>query len=124
MLFRSKDIKKRRIPKEINQQIGERCRYAREAAGYTQERLAEQIGVSTQFLSDAERGITGMSVTTIIKLCNVLSISADYLLLGRDDSSDAPALSFYSRIQRLSERERDLIEEVTNLMIQSFHLSR
>lgn len=119
-----KDAKRRRIPKEINQQIGERCRYAREAAGYTQERLAEQIGVSTQFLSDAERGITGMSVTTIIKLCNVLSVSTDYLLLGRDNSDDAPALSFYSRIQRLSAQERYLVEEVTNLMIQSFHLSR
>lgn len=119
-----KDIKKRRVPKEINQQIGERCRHAREAAGYTQERLAEQIGVSTQFLSDAERGITGMSVTTIIKLCNVLSVSADFLLLGRDSSDDAPTLSFYSRIQRLSEQERHLVEEMTNLMIQSFHLPR
>lgn len=120
-----KNVKKRRIPKEINLQIGERCRHAREAAGYTQERLAEQIGVSTQFLSDAERGITGMSVSTIIRLCNVLSVSADFLLLGRDCSDGAKsALSFYSRIQRLSLREKELIEEVTNLMIQSFHLSR
>lgn len=119
------DIKKRRKPKEINVQIGERCRSAREAAGYTQERLAEQIGVSTQFLSDAERGITGMSVTTVIKLCNVLSVSADFLLLGRDGlDGTEPALSFYSRIQRLSAREKELIGEVTNLMIQSFHLPR
>ena len=119
-----KAVKKRRIPKEINVQIGERCRHARETAGYTQERLAEQIGVSTQFLSDAERGITGMSVSTLIKLCNVLSVSADYLLLGRDNNDDTPALSFYSRIQRLSAQERNLIEEVTNLMIQYFHLPR
>lgn len=119
------DAKKRRKPKELNLQIGERCRQAREAAGYTQERLAEQIGVSTQFLSDAERGVTGMSVTTIIKLCNVLSVSADFLLLGRDGSDNTEsALSLHSRIQRLSERERELVEEVTNLMIQSFHLSR
>lgn len=59
-----KNVKKQRIPKEINLQIGKRCRHAREAGGYTQERLAEQIGVSTQFLSDAERGITGMSIST------------------------------------------------------------
>lgn len=119
------DIKKRRKPKEINLQIGDRCRQAREAAGYTQERLAEQIGVSTQFLSDAERGVTGMSVTTIIKLCNVLSVSADFLLMGRDSDGDMEsALSFHSRIQRLSAREKELLEEVTNLMIQSFHLSK
>lgn len=119
------DDKKRRKPKDINLQIGERCQHARETAGYTQERLAEQIGVSTQFLSDAERGVTGMSVTTIIKLCNVLSVSADFLLLGRDgNENDESALFLYSRIQRLSERERELVEEVTNLMIQSFHISR
>ena len=119
------DVKKRRKPKEINLQIGDRCRQAREAAGYTQERLAEQIGVSTQFLSDAERGVTGMSVTTIIKLCNVLSVSADFLLMGRDSDGDMEsALSFHSRIQRLSVREKELLEEVTNLMIQSFNLSK
>lgn len=66
-----------------------------------------------------------MSVSTIVKLCNVLSVSADFLLLGRDSSDDTDsALSIYSRIQRLSTREKELIEEVTNLMIQSFYLSK
>lgn len=46
----------RRPVKEVNVQIGERCRKAREAAGYTQERLAEAVGKSTQFISDTERG--------------------------------------------------------------------
>ena len=34
----------RRPVKEENVQIGERCRKAREAAGYTHEKLAETIG--------------------------------------------------------------------------------
>ena len=93
------EVKRRRQPKELNKQIGERCRKAREVAGYTQEQLAEQVGVSTQFLSDAERGVTGMSVTTIIKICSILNISTDY------------------------PRERELVEAVTNLMMQSFHLT-
>lgn len=119
------EVKKRRKPKELNKQIGERCRKAREAAGYTQEQLADQIGVSTQFLSDSERGITGMSVTTIIKLCGVLNISADFLLMGMEnpDETESP-LSIYARIKRLSPQERELVEEVTNLMIKSFHLPK
>lgn len=120
-----KEEKKRRQPKELNKQIGERCRKAREIVGYTQEQLAEQIGVSTQFLSDAERGITGMSVNTIIKLCNTLNISADFLLLGTEESSETEsALSIYTRMKRLSPQELELVETVTNLMMKSFHLSK
>lgn len=120
----NKDVKKRRKPKELNIQIGERCRRARETAGYTQEQLAERIGVSTQFLSDAERGVTGMSVSTIIKLCQILSISTDFLLLGQDTSNNEKGpLSIFTRIQRLSPQEQEMIEAVSNLMIKSFHLS-
>lgn len=122
---KKEEIKKRRQPKELNKQIGERCRKARETAGYTQEQLADLIGVSTQFLSDAERGVTGMSVNTIVKLCGVLNISADFLLLGIEepDKLESP-LSIYARMRRLSPQERELVEEVTNLMMKSFHLQK
>lgn len=122
---RKDELKRRRQPKELNKQIGERCRMARETAGYTQEQLADQIGVSTQFLSDAERGVTGMSVNTIIKLCSTLNISTDFLLLGMEKSDEAEnPLSIYTRMKRLSPQELELVEEVTNLMMKSFHLSK
>lgn len=122
---KKEEAKRRRQPKELNKQIGERCRKARETAGYTQEQLADQIGISTQFLSDAERGVTGMSVNTIVKLCGVLNISADFLLLGMEepDGTESP-LSIYARMKRLSPQERELVEEVTNLMMKSFHLPK
>lgn len=119
--------KNRRKPKELNIQIGERCRQARDASGYTQEQLAEKIEVSTQFLSDAERGVTGMSVSTIIKLCTVLAVSTDFILLGQkrnDSHNDEDALSIFSRIQRLSPQEKELVEEAVNLMIKSFHMPK
>ena len=116
-------LKPRRQVKELNIQIGERCRQARDAAGYTQEQLAELIDVSTQFLSDAERGVTGMSVSTIIKLCTVLSVSTDFILLGQNSENNLDnALSIYSRIKHLSPQKQTLIEEMTNLMIKSFHM--
>ncbi len=114
----------KRKPKELNIQIGERCRQARDAAGYTQEQLAEMVEVSTQFLSDAERGVTGMSVSTIIKICTILSVSTDFILLGCESNSAEDALSIYSRVQQLSQQEQELVGEAINLMIKSFHLSR
>ena len=105
--------------------MGEQIARLRMERSYTQEQLADQIGVSTQFLSDAERGVTGMSVNTIVKLCGVLNISADFLLLGMEepDGTESP-LSIYTRMKRLSPQERELVEEVTNLMMKSFHLPK
>ena len=48
--------------KEINIQIGERIKEARQKAEYTQEKLAEAINVSVQYVSDLERGKVGASV--------------------------------------------------------------
>lgn len=69
-----------RQKKEIDPKIGERVRTAREAAGLTQERLADMVGVSVQYLSDFERGVVGTSLSTLIRLCEVLLVSSDYLL--------------------------------------------
>ena len=54
-----------REKKEINIQIGERVKSAREQAKLTQEQLAERIEVSTQYVSDLERGVVGISIPTI-----------------------------------------------------------
>lgn len=109
--------KKRQI-KDVNIQIGDRCRKAREAAGYTQELLAETIGRTPQFISDSERGVSGMSLPTVMKLCTTLSVSADYLLFGRE--SDSPT-DFSERISNLSEPERKILEQQINLTMQAFH---
>ena len=108
----------------LNIEIGARCKQARLAAGYTQEQLAEAIDTSTQFLSDAERGITGMSISTIIKLCTTLSVSSDYILFGQTSTENTIPLSLDSRIGNLSERERNIIEKQINLTMQAFRTNR
>ena len=71
-----------REKKEINIQIGEQVRIAREQAKMTQEMLAEKIEVSPQYISDLERGVVGIALTTLKKLCNVLGVSSDQILFG------------------------------------------
>lgn len=95
--------------KKENIQIGKRCHKAREATGYTQEKLAEIIGRGPQFVSDMERGKCGMSLSTFMSLCSVLSVSADYLLFGWTGGGSLP-LSIDERISRLSEPERAIVE--------------
>ncbi len=100
----------------------ERCRKAREAAGYTQEKLAEAIGRGPQFVSDMERGKCGMSLSTFRSLCSVLSVSADYLLFGWTGGGSLP-LSIDERISRLSESERMIVKQQLNLILRAFPLN-
>jgi transcriptional regulator with XRE-family HTH domain len=112
-----KNTEKKRQQKDVNIQIGTRCRKAREAAGYTQENLAEMIDRTPQFISDYERGICGLSLPTIMQLCSVLSVSADYILFGHGtgNPTDLP-----ERISNLSDAERDIVEQQVNLTIKAF----
>ena len=73
--------------------LGERIRLAREASGRTQERLAEDIDVSIQFVSDLERGVVGLSIPTLVKLCQILHVSSDYLLFGSGDNPNLALLN-------------------------------
>ena len=71
-----------REKKEINIQIGEQVRIAREQAKLTQEILAEKIEVSPQYISDLERGVVGIALPTLRRLCCVLGVSSDQILFG------------------------------------------
>lgn len=74
-----------REKKEINLQVGAQVHLCREQAQMTQEQLAEALDVSTQYVSDLERGVVGASVSTLRSLCIVLGVSADTLLFGSAD---------------------------------------
>lgn len=59
--------------------LGKRIKQGRLRLDLTQYALAEEVGVSQNFLGDIERGIKAPSITTAIRLANVLNISLDVL---------------------------------------------
>lgn len=65
----------------------------RKEHGFTQEQLAEMIGVSRQAISRWEAGETVPEAALLIRLCDVYHVSADYLLRDEYQSDDdAPAV--------------------------------
>ena len=81
-----------RVKKEINIQIGEQIKLSREDRGMTQEQLAEAIEVSPQYISDLERGVVGISIPTLRRLCTHLAVSSDKILFDRETESCAIAI--------------------------------
>lgn len=83
---------------ELNIQIGRRIKEARKHKGYTQEELAEEIGVSVQYTSDLERGRVGTSIYTLVKICQALGISSDYLLFDKEMMNQATIFNSLSNL--------------------------
>lgn len=108
-------------PNENTLAMGMRIQQARKAASFTQMAFAEKIGVSTQYISDLERGVVGCSTATLIKICDTLDVSADYILRGHKPVSPKP-LSLSDRFGSLSPQEQELVEEGFNLLNKAFSL--
>lgn len=69
--------------KKINETIGGRIRAYRESLGMNRESFSEQVGLSPQFLAEAETGKKGLSAESIYKICSSSNLSPDYLILGK-----------------------------------------
>lgn len=59
---------------------GERIKEARKAKGLTQTEAANKIGVIQQAWQRLESGKLDPRMSTIVSICKVLDISADWLL--------------------------------------------
>lgn len=95
----------------------QRIRKAREDLGYTREKFAEKLDVSVSYLAELERGRTGISVKMLVKVCNVLGLSADYVLFGNDRQEDSQRLD---AIHRIDEKYLPLLDRViTELLVLS-----
>ena len=87
--------------------IGQRIQVRRKQRGYTQEQLADLMNVSIQMVSNLERGNRAIRIDNLIKLSEILEVSTDYILTGKETADDIGTLN--TRIAQLSERDRKMI---------------
>lgn len=62
--------------------VGIRVREKRLMLGLTQERLAEKLDKSLRLVTEIERGAVGMSIETLLALCEALKTTPNDLLLS------------------------------------------
>lgn len=92
-----------------------RIRKAREDQGYTREKFAEALDVSVSYMAELERGRTGISVKMLIKVCNLLGLSADYVLFGKERNEDTRRLD---AIHRINPKYLPLLDSVTTKLLE------
>lgn len=101
-------------PHPSQKMIGRRIREAREKRDLTQPQLATRIGSTQKSVSSWETGRTEISLLDILRICNALDVSADYLLCRVDRVAEfrlrSEPMMFIDRVGALS-----CIETATSL---------
>ena len=107
--------------KELDILVGSNIKRERVKAGYTQEKFSELIGIGTKSLSAIERGTVGVSLTTLLKICKVLSISSNSLLFENTPKNDIQ--SIVERLERLTPEQFEIANAVLCKVLEAFTLN-
>ncbi len=92
--------------------IGDRIRYLRDKAGFTQTYLAKRLGISRSAVNSWEMSLSSPSLANILEMTQIFHVNADYLL----SSSDKMLVD----ISSLTNDEREIILK----LISCFELKR
>ena len=109
--------------KTINIEVGARIRAAREQQKLSRDYLSERAGITNRFLSDAERGTVGLSLTTLCNICAILGVSTDEILLGESPEVDNAVLQIKNMLHGVDERYYPMLVESLRQNISMIHLA-
>lgn len=107
--------------KDLHILIGENIKAIREQIGYTQERFAELVDVSPQYISDVERGNVGISVATLKKIREVTSISSDSILMGKCSYNDVTLI--VAQLENVDEKYISPLKTIINKYLEAVAMS-
>ena len=93
--------------------IGKNLREIRKSNGFTQERLAENIEVSTRYISDIEQDRSKPSYEVLIRICNLFQVTLDQIfseyLKVKENKSLEYSIAGYDK---LSKEDKKTIEHL------------
>ncbi|ALL11903.1 helix-turn-helix domain-containing protein [Caulobacter henricii] len=82
-----------RHPNPIDLHVGARIRMRRKILGVSQERLAEDLGLTFQQVQKYERGANRVSASKLYEIARSLQSSVAYFFEGLADPTDATGVS-------------------------------
>ena len=101
--------------------VGERIRYYREKLGWSQARLAEKAGTSTNHIGLIERGEKNPTITTLEKITSALNIPLSQLfeniVPNHAVDKNKELNETYQSLLSLSKDEQKLVCELINTVV-------
>lgn len=99
------------------QLIGQRIKMARKAKRYTQDYVSARASIGEKFLSQIECGNAGISVQTLLSLCEILEVSPNYILLANPSKSTENSIG--DLLQGLTPRQLQDVETILKIFVKN-----
>ncbi len=98
-------------------EVGRRMSKRRKELGLKQYQVCEMIDVNYKYISNLETGRSAPSLEVIMKLCDALQTTPDYLLLGTDQSEDdVTDKELTDKIKALDSKSRLIVSGLIDLL--------
>lgn len=108
------------MKRELNRTIGLRVKRSREAAGLTQEKLAELIDRSKEAVSNIERGVSLPGLDTIQTICEVTKVSMTSIV--NDTNEDSKVTELRARLNaifsHLPDQNKKMLVAIATTMLE------
>ena len=95
---------------QLLRDMGERIYMRRKNSNMTQNALAEKLGVSPQMISNLELGKKAIRPENLLRLCEVLDLSADYVLTGKGENDSVERLT--KRLKNFSDDDIRMVDRL------------
>lgn len=99
---------------EFLKAMGQRIMARRKTMRMTQEELAERLNVSPQMISNLELGKKAIRPENLAKVCEVLELSADFVLTGSSTKTASDVVS--EKLIQLTNEELQIVNDIIDYM--------
>ena len=97
--------------------LAQRIKQARQEKGYSQSKLAELAGVSTNTIGKLEINYTTVSLKTILTIANVLEVDINFLVSDTPiDNKQATDLFIESLLHDFNEKDKQFLIQIISAM--------
>ena len=95
-------------------EMGQRIMVRRKALRMTQEEMADKLGVSAQMISNLELGKKAIRPENLAKVCEVLGLSADFVLTGANTKTAVDVVA--EKLVQLTAEELQIVSDMIDYM--------
>ena len=102
---------------ELNINLGKKIKDYREYNSFTQEYVSKELDLATNHYGRIERGENSCTINNFIKLCNILKITPNELLI---DFLNTKNDDFFIYYKKLTIEDKELLKQISILLLSKY----